>query len=165
MRSLISSSETSISTTGSSASNTCSTVCPLAFSQAMILALALLPSAMAEASSISPSAESRGTLPISLRYIRTGSSMLKLSTRELGSTSSSSSISAISSRGGSVSEVTSGRNASVVISMESFSRESYIMSSFSLSSSMVSNTSESSLLSSLPCCLPLMNKSFSRSLF
>ena len=46
------------------------------------------------------SAESRETLPISLRYIRTGSSILKLSTKALGSTSSSSSISAISSREG-----------------------------------------------------------------
>ena len=53
------------------------------------------------ASAISSSAESRGTLPISLRYIRTGSSMEKLSTRSLGSTSSSSSISAMASSGGS----------------------------------------------------------------
>ena len=79
---------------------------------------------MAWARSISSSGDNRGTLPISFRYIRTGSSMEKLFTRVLGSTSSSSSTSAISSAAGSSSGRSANRASSALMSMFSASRES-----------------------------------------
>ena len=67
------------------------------------------PFTMVWARATSCSLVSRSTLPISLRYIRTGSSMPKESTRVLGSTISSSGISSISSMGGIASPLSSGR--------------------------------------------------------
>ena len=80
---------------------------PAAWSSASC-SLAALPASMAWASSISSSEESRFTLPISFRYMRTGSSVPKESTMELGSTISSSLMSSMASRGGSASSGRSG---------------------------------------------------------
>ena len=69
---------------------------------------ASMPAPMDLASSTSSSEVSRFTLPISFRYIRTGSSVPKESTRELGSTISSSGISSKASMGGGASSGRSG---------------------------------------------------------
>ena len=63
----------------------------------LIFSIATAPSSIFWASSISSSAERRGTLPISLRYIRTGSSTLTPSgtERSIFSTSTSSSSSSM----------------------------------------------------------------------
>ena len=67
------------------------------------------PVTMVWARATSCSLVSRSTLPISFKYMRTGSSMPKESTRVLGSTISSSGISSISSMGGMLSPLSSGR--------------------------------------------------------
>ena len=69
-------------------------------------------------------ADSSDTLPISLRYIRTGSSVEKLSTSSFGSTNSSSSISAIASIGGSMSSMLLSMASAVPMSTPSVSSES-----------------------------------------
>ena len=94
------------------------------FSASSSFCLASMPSDIAVASEISSSADSSDTLPISLRYIRTGSSVEKLSTSSFGSTSSSSSISAISSIGGSISSMLLSMASAVPMSIPSVSSES-----------------------------------------
>ena len=125
---------------------------------------ASFPADMAWARSTSSSGVSRGTLPISLRYIRTGSSKEKLLTRVLGSTSSSSSTSAISSAAGSSSGRSRSSRSSELMSMFSASRESYSWSIWSPSRLRSSTASISSADSSLPFFLPRASSSRSFSL-
>ncbi len=85
---------------------------------------ASFPADMAWARLTSSSGVSSATLPISFKYMRTGSSMEKLLTRVLGSTSSSSSMLAISSAAGPSSGSSGNKSSSALMSMFSASRES-----------------------------------------
>ena len=125
-------------------------ISPPDFSSSASCSFAAAPAPMAWASSTSRSGVSRSTLPISFRYMRTGSSMAKESTRVFGSTISSSGISSSSATGGRISSSSSGGKSSPAVSMPRFSSTSYTLSICSLSRLMESSVSIISPEDSLP---------------
>ena len=125
------------------------------------------PSSIRLASSISSSGVKRSTLPISFRYIRTGSSMASPSASAEVSTSSSSGISSTlpgkspstSSRGWFSMRKSSSSTAT---SIPAFSSASKKRSCWSGSNSISSKTRVISFMASFPFFLPCSSKSCSR---
>ena len=120
------------------------------------------PSSIRLASSISSSGDSRSTLPISFRYIRTGSSMARPSAKTVSSGTSSSWMSWISCRSGSSRSIrgTSGRpsSSSTAMPMPICSSISIILSCCLLSSSSSSMARFSSFMVILPLFLALSSR-------
>ena len=123
--------------------------------------VASLPFCIRSASVTSSSGDSRSTLPISFRYMRTGSSMANVSAMAEVSTSSSSGTSSTSSgsKESSSSPMTFSSTPFVSTSMPMVSSVSYTLSMSSLDSSKWLSASEISLRVSRPFFLPSASRS------
>ena len=126
-------------------------------------AAASLPFCICSASVTSSSGVSRSTLPISLRYMRTGSSIAKVSAMAEVSISSSSGTSSTASGSNTSSSSSSpsafSRTPPVSISTPIFSSVSYSLSISSLSSSSWPSASAISLSERRPFFLPSASRS------